>query len=65
MACDTLIQGMLLDAAVQFIAIAGKDVCETARRIHGLSRGCTAAVGRTVLMTDMTGVWFFIGSLQN
>jgi len=33
------------------VAISGRGMVEEARRIHGLSRVCTAALGRTLMMT--------------
>ena len=52
---DTMIRGLLAENAVKFIAISGRQLCEKARVTHGLSRVCTAALGRTLLMTQMMG----------
>ncbi len=50
---DIIIKGMLCDEQVNFVAISGKKLVETARKTHELSRTCTAALGRTLLMTSM------------
>ena len=55
MANDTLIKGMLFNESVRMIAISGKSIVEEAKRIHGLSRVCTAALGRTLMITSMMG----------
>ena len=55
MANDTLIKGMLFNESVRMIAISGKGIVEEAKRIHGLSRVCTAALGRTLMITSMMG----------
>jgi len=52
---DKIIRGLLADRAVNLIAITGKELCAEARRIHGLSRVCTAALGRTLMATVMMG----------
>lgn len=53
---NTLIRGLLYDGAVNLTAISAKDLVVDAQKIHGLSRVCTAALGRTLLMTSMMGV---------
>lgn len=52
---DKIIRGLIAEDTVNFIAISGKDLCEKARVTHKLSRVCTAALGRTLLVTDMMG----------
>lgn len=52
---DRIIRGLLGQDTARFTAISGKDLCEKARRTHGLSRVCTAALGRTLLATVMMG----------
>lgn len=52
---DSIIRGLLADATVKIMAISGKTLVETARETHGLSRVCTAALGRALLMTSMMG----------
>ncbi len=55
MSNDIIIRGLLADSTVKVMAITGKELVAEARRIHGLSRVCTAALGRTLLMTSMMG----------
>ena len=43
---DRMIGGLLLNKSVNVIAISGAELVEEARRLHGLSRVCTAAVSR-------------------
>ena len=50
-----IVRGLMANDTVKLIAITGKDICETARELHGLSRVCTAALGRSLLITDMMG----------
>ncbi len=52
---DIMIRGLLAENAAKFIAISGRALCEKARITHGLSRVCTAALGRTLLMSVMMG----------
>ncbi|MBQ3200427.1 MAG: Hsp33 family molecular chaperone HslO [Clostridia bacterium] len=52
---DIIIRGLLADSTVKVMAITGKELVAEARRIHGLSRVCTAALGRTLMMTSMMG----------
>lgn len=52
---DILIRGLLFDGAVALTAISGKTLVNTAREAHGLSRVCTAALGRTLLQTAIMG----------
>lgn len=50
---DKIIRGLLLNKTVNVIAISGRDMVEEARRVHNLSRVCTAALGRTMLAASM------------
>lgn len=50
---DKIIRGLLLDRTVNVIAISAKNMVEKARQTHGLSRVCTAALGRVMLATSM------------
>ena len=50
---DTMIGGLLLNKSVNVIAISGAELVEEARRVHGLSRVCTAALGRLLLAVSM------------
>ena len=52
---DIIIRGLLADSTVKLMAISGKEMVAAARETHGLSRVCTAALGRTLLMTAMMG----------
>ena len=52
---DLIIRGLLADETVKIMAIAGGALVEKARETHGLSRVCTAALGRTLMMTSMMG----------
>ena len=52
---DIIIRGLLADSTVKIMAISGKALVEQARETHGLSRVCTAALGRTLMMTSMMG----------
>lgn len=52
---NTLLRGLLFDGAVNLTAISAKQLVADAQKIHGLSRVCTAALGRTLLMTAMMG----------
>ena len=49
-------KGLLADESVNLIAISGKAVVDAAFKAHGLSRVCTAALGRTLLATAMMSV---------
>ncbi len=53
MANDQLLRGLLYGGAAQFVAISGLHMVETARETHALSRVCTAALGRQLMMTAM------------
>ena len=53
---DVILRGLLAGGRVKLMAISGKTLVETARQTHGLSRVCTAALGRTLMMTAMMGV---------
>jgi molecular chaperone Hsp33 len=52
MQTDILLQAILQDQ-VRMIAISGKEMVETARQTHKLSRVLTAALGRQMLITAM------------
>lgn len=52
---DIIIRGLLADKQVRLMAISGKELVEEARQTHGLSRVCTAALGRALQMTAMMG----------
>ena len=45
---DIIIHGLLADSTVKIMAISGTELVEKARETHGLSRVCTAALGRTL-----------------
>jgi molecular chaperone Hsp33 len=53
---DKIIRGVLFDRQARFTAISGTKLAETARGLHGLSRVCTAALGRALMMTSMMGI---------
>lgn len=53
---DVMLKGLLYDDAARFTAISARALCEKARELHGLSRVCTAALGRTLLVTAMMGL---------
>lgn len=55
MAQDKMVRGLLAHGNVQFTAISGKALVEAARETHGLSRLCSAALGRTLLCCCMMG----------
>ncbi|MDD3919561.1 MAG: Hsp33 family molecular chaperone HslO [Eubacteriales bacterium] len=48
---DELLQVLLLDGTVRVTAISAKAMVEEAQRTHGLSRVCTAALGRQLMIT--------------
>lgn len=50
---DLIIHGILEEGMMRFCAISGRELVQTARNIHGLSRTGTAALGRQLLMTAM------------
>lgn len=50
---DTMIGGLLLSKSVNVLAISAKNMVEEARELHGLSRVCTAAMGRLLLAVSM------------
>ncbi|MBQ9832401.1 MAG: Hsp33 family molecular chaperone HslO [Clostridia bacterium] len=52
---DILIRGTLADNSARFMAISGRELVEKARLTHDLSRVCTAALGRTLLITSIMG----------
>ena len=52
---DTMLRGLVCNDAARFTAISGQALCEAARVTHDLSRVCTAALGRTLLVTCMMG----------
>ena len=53
---DTIIRGLLLLGSVNMTAISGKNLVEAARKAHGLSHVCTAALGRLLMQTAMMSV---------
>jgi molecular chaperone Hsp33 len=53
---DKIIRGLMAEGNVNFIAISGREMVKEAQRVHGLSRVCTAALGRTLMMTAMMSV---------
>ncbi len=50
---DSLVRGLIENNALRFSAIDAKELVTEARRIHGLSRVATAALGRQLMMTCM------------
>ncbi len=52
---DIMLRGLMCADTVRFSAISGRELCEKARNTHGLSRVCTAALGRTLLGASMMG----------
>lgn len=48
---DELFHGLLGAGDIRVVAISGRGMAEAARNTHGLSRVCTAALGRTLMMT--------------
>lgn len=52
---DMILHGTLRDGSLRFTAVSGRGLVEAARRTHGLSRVCTAALGRTLLCSAMMG----------
>ena len=50
---DRLLSILLRQGDIRVIAISGRDMVEEARRIHSLSRVCTAALGRQLMATAM------------
>ena len=50
---DAIIGGLLLNKTVNVIAVSGRELVEEARRLHGLSRVSTAALGRLLLAVSM------------
>ncbi len=46
-------QALLMGGAIRVTAISGKALVEEARRIHSLSRVCTAGLGRQLMATAM------------
>ncbi len=48
-----MIGGLLLNKTVNVMAISGRGLVEEARKLHGLSRVCTAALGRLLLAVSM------------
>lgn len=55
---DSMIMGLMAQDAVRFTAIDARALCEKARETHGLSRVCTAALGRTLMCACMMGAQF-------
>ena len=56
MNADKIVRGLLFWGTVNMTAISAKDAVETARRAHGLSHVCTAALGRVLMQTAMMSV---------
>ena len=52
---DKIIKGLAYDGRVNIIAIESTNICEEARKIHGLSPVCTAAFGRLLTITALIG----------
>ena len=52
---DKIIKGLAYDGRVSIIAIDSTNICEEARKIHGLSPVCTAAFGRLLTITALIG----------
>ena len=50
---DILLRGLAAEGSIGVAAIDGVKLVEEARRIHGLSRVATAALGRQLMMTAM------------
>ena len=50
---DVMLGGLLLNKTVKIMAISGTEMVETARELHGMSRVCTAALGRLLLAVSM------------
>lgn len=50
---DTILQALLMGGTIRVTAISGKAMVEEARRVHALSRVCTAALGRQLMATAM------------
>jgi len=48
---DQIYNALLCGGTIRVSAISGREMVEKARKIHGLSRVCTAALGRQLLMT--------------
>lgn len=53
---DKIIRGLLFWGTVNMTAVSGKGIVEAARKAHGLSHVCTAALGRLLLQTAMMSV---------
>lgn len=53
---DKIIRGRIAESTVNFTAITGRDMVREAQRVHNLSRVCTAALGRTLMMTSIMSV---------
>ncbi len=53
---DMILQALLLGGTIRVTAISGKALVEEARRVHSLSRVCTAALGRQLMATAMMAV---------
>lgn len=53
---DMIIRGVLFDRQARFTAISGTGLVEKARGLHRLSRVCTAALGRALMMTSIMGI---------
>lgn len=53
---DTILKGLFLNQTMRFTAIDAKDLVAQARTFHKTSRVCTAALGRTLMMTAIMGM---------
>ena len=50
---DKIIRGLLFWGTVNMTAVSGRELTEAARKAHGLSHVCTAALGRLLMQTAM------------
>ncbi len=55
---DTMIRGTAFGSEVRFLAAYSKDTVEEARRIHGTTPVCTAALGRLLTAGAMMGALY-------
>ncbi len=53
---DTILQALLMGGTIRVTAISSKVLVEEARKVHSLSRVCTAALGRQLMATAMMAV---------
>jgi len=52
---DKIIKGLAYSGRVSIIAMESTEICEKARKTHGLSPVCTAAFGRLLTITALMG----------